>query len=242
MPDNIDPGTVTDADGKAPELDAKETYSADEVANLLSALKSERSARKAQDKALKEAGTKLATLEQINPEEYQRLQEAAARRAEFEAEYTAKDSQRAKQLEEVQSAAAQREQALQREISGMKEHRAFERLFTSKAVGGKGGRFLDMAFGSLRDSLRLEQDGSFTVVDGSGDPLLDAETGKRVEPAAYLARFKGDEFLGFAFEPEQGYGAGTFSAGPGRRDTGNPVSDLKGLSTDEIFARTFGRR
>jgi hypothetical protein len=235
-------GTEMDADGKSPELDAKETYSAEEVQNLLSALKSERSARKAQDKALKEAGTKLATLEQINPEEYQKLQEAAARRAEFEAEYQAKDSQRAKQLEEIQSTAAQREQSLQREIATMREHRAFERLFTSKAVGGKGGRFLDMAFDQLRGSLRLEGDGSFTVLDGSGDPLLDSETGKRVEPSSFLSRYKSDEFLGFAFEPEQGYGGGAFPAGPGRRDTGNPVHDLKGLSTDEIFARTFGRR
>jgi hypothetical protein len=104
------------------------------------------------------------------------------------------------------------------------------------------GRFLDMAFDQLRGSLRLESDGSFTVLDGSGDPLLDSETGKRVEPSVFLSRHKADEFLGFAFEPEQGYGGGAFPAGPGRRDTGNPINDLKGLSTDEIFARTFGRR
>jgi hypothetical protein len=241
MPDELKPqGTETEAQGGASELEEKESYSAEEVANLLSALKSERSARKAQDKALKEAGTKLATLERINPEEFERLQEQAARRAEFEAEFQAKEAQRAKQLEQVQSEAVSREQALQQQIAGMKEHRAFERLFTSKAVGGKGGRFLDMAFTSLRDRLRLEQDGGFTVLDGNGDPLLDKETGKRVDAAAFISSHKADEFLGFAFEPEQGYGGG-MSQVP-RRDSGNPVNDFKGLSTDEIFARTFGRR
>jgi len=233
--------TETDEEVTGKELEGKDSFNADEVKNLLSALQKERTARKAQDKALKESAAKLATLERINPEEFERLQQEAARRAEFEAELQAKEAHRAKQLEQVQADAAKRESDLQRRIQEMQERQAFERIFTSKAVGGKAGKFLDMAFSALRGNLRLEESGAFTVVDENGDPMLDKETGKRIDAAAFLSSQKGDEFLGFAFEPEQGYGGG-MTPGPHRRDSGNPANDLKGLSTDQIFARTFGRR
>ena len=223
-------------DGAAPG--DQETYSKDEVANLLKALHSERDARKAQEKSLKESTQKLSRLEQINPDEYERLQQEAAKRAEFEAEFEARETERSRQLETIKAESAQREQKLMGEIEQMRQHRAFESLFS--AAGGRGGRFLDTAFESLRGQLRLEKDGGFTGIDRNGDPVVDNENGRRVDPKAWIAQHKADEFLGFCFEPEQGYGSGTVPA-TGRRDTGT-IADFKGLSTSEIFARTFGKR
>lgn len=219
--------------------DEQESYSKDEVAKLLKALHSERDARKAQEKALKESATKLSRLEQINPEEYERLQSEAAKRAEFEAEYEARETERTRQLEEMKSLAARNEQKLRSEIEGMRQHRAFEALFT--AAGGKNGKFLDTAFASLKDNLRLEADGSFTVIDSNGDPMIEEESGKRVDPKAWVEQYKGDEFLGFCFTPEQGYGAGVVNNPAQRRDTGT-MADFSNLSTEEIFARTFGKK
>jgi|TARA_B100000035_G_C20967814_1_gene539592 hypothetical protein len=216
----------------------QESYSAEEVSKLLKALHSERDARKAQEKALKESSAKLQSLEGIDKDTYDRLQEESARRAEAEAAFEARELERQKAFEQMRQEAAVREKKLESQINHMTRHRAFEGLFSS--AGGKGGRFLDTAFDQLGKNLRLESDGSFTVVDSQGDPLLDEESGKRVDPKDWVRGYASDEFLGFTFEPEQGYGAGSLNNPTQRRDTGT-MSDFHNLSTSELFAKTFGK-
>ena len=217
----------------------QESYSKEEVSKLLKALHSERDARKAQEKALKESSSKLSQLEQIDPNRYQELEQAAARNAEAQAQFEARELERQKSFEAMKQEAAVRERKLEGQIQHMQRHRAFEGLFTS--AGGKNGKFLDTAFDALGRNLRLESDGSFTVIDGNGDPLLDEESGKRVDPKEWIQQYKTDDFLGFTFQPEQGYGAGSTNHPSQRRDSGT-MSDFQGLSTSEIFARTFGKR
>ena len=232
------------AGAEAEQVDAtpsteQDSYSKEEVAKLLKALHSERDARKAQEKALKESASKLQSLEGIDKATYDRLQEESARRAEAEAQFEARELERQKAFESMRQEAAVREKKLEAQISHMNRHRAFEGLFT--AAGGKGGRFLDTAFDQLGRNLRLEGDGSFTVIDGNGDPLLDEESGKRVDPKEWVSQYKTDDFLGFTFEPEQGYGSGAMNHPSQRRDSGT-MSDFQGLSTSEIFARSFGNK
>lgn len=224
-----------------PEVSAEpsteqEQFSKEEVGKLLKALHSERDARRAQEKALKESSSKLAQLEGIDPATYNRLQEESARRAEAEAQFEARELERQKAYEEVKRESATRERKLESQIKEMGRHRAFEGLFQS--VGGKGGKFLDTAWSQLGDNLRLESDGSFTVLDSSGDPLLDSESGKRIDPKDWLNEFKTDQFLGFTFEPEAGYGSGINNSPTSRRDTGT-MNDYEGLSTSELFAKAF---
>ena len=235
---NVDLDVSADQVDETPSTE-QESYSKEEVSKLLKALHSERDARKAQEKALKESASKLSQLEKINPEEYERLQEAAARQAEAEATFEARELERQKAFESMRQEAAVREKKLEAQINHMNRHRAFEGLFS--ASGGKGGKFLDTAFESLGRNLRLEGDGSFTVIDSNGDPLLDEESGKRVDPKEWVQQYKTDDFLGFCFEPEQGYGAGSLNHPSQRRDSGT-MADFQGLSTSEIFARTFGKR
>ena len=215
----------------------QDSYSKEEVSKLLKALHSERDARKAQEKALKESAHKLQSLEGIDKATYDKLQEESARRAEAEATFEARELERQKAFESMRQEAAGRERKLESQISHMHRHRAFEGLFS--AAGGKGGRFLDTAFDQIGKNLRLEDGGGFTVIDSNGDPLLDEESGKRIDPKEWVSQFKGDDFLGFCYEPEQGYGAGATNHPSQRRDTGN-MSDFQGLSTSEIFSRSFG--
>ena len=70
--------------------EAQKTYSESEVADLLKALKSEREARKTNEKSLKEKAAQLAQLEGIDPEVYAKLQAESAKRAELEAELAGK--------------------------------------------------------------------------------------------------------------------------------------------------------
>ena len=233
---NLDVNSAAES-AEAPSSE-QESYSKEEVAKLLKALHTERDARKAQEKALRESASKLQALEGIDKETYDRLQQEAAQRAEAEATFEARELERQKAFEQMRQESALREKKLEGQIAHMTRHRAFEGLFSS--AGGKGGRFLDTAFDQLGKNLRLESDGSFTVVDNNGDPLLDEESGKRVDPKEWVQQYKSDEFLGFTFEPEAGYGAGAFNHPSQRRDTGT-IADYQGLSTSEIFARTFGK-
>lgn len=235
---DVNAGAETEAVDTAPSTE-QDSYSKEEVAKLLKALHSERDARKAQEKALKESATKLQSLEGIDKATYDKLQEESARRAEAEAQFEARELERQKAFESMRQEAAVRERKLEGQISHMHRHRAFEGLFS--ASGGKGGRFLDTAFDQIGKNLRLEDNGSFTVIDTNGDPLLDEESGKRVDPKEWVAQYKSDDFLGFCFEPEQGYGAGATNHPSQRRDTGN-MSDFHGLSTAEIFSRSFGTK
>ncbi len=217
----------------------QESYSKEEVSKLLSALNSERDARKAQEKALKENAAKLQSLEGIDKQTYDRLQEESARRAEAEATFEARELERQKTFEAMKQEAAGRERKLESQIQHMQRHRAFEGLFSS--AGGRSGKFLDTAFDSLSKNLRLEPDGAFTVIDANGDPLLDEESGKRIDAQAWVETHKSDPFLGFTFQPEQGHGGGAMNNPSQRRDTGS-MSDFSGLSTAEIFAKTFGKK
>ena len=217
----------------------QESYSKEEVSKLLKALHTERDARKAQEKALKESTARLQKLEDVDPDLHKQLLQDQARRAELDAEMEVREAERQRNFEQMKQEASTREGKLQGQINHMQRHRAFEGLFS--ASGGKGGKFLDTAFDAIGNRLRLETDGSFTVLDVTGDPLLDDESGKRVDPKEWVQQYKSDDFLGFCFEPEQGYGAGATSHPSQRRDTGT-LADFQGLSTTEIFARTFGRK
>ena len=190
-------------------------------------------------KPLKESASKLQSLEGIDKATYDRLQERAHVVRKLKHSSKRVNSSAKKAFESMRQEAAVREKKLEAQISHMNRHRAFEGLFT--AAGGKGGRFLDTAFDQLGRNLRLEGDGSFTVIDGNGDPLLDEEFGKRVNPKEWVSQYKTDDFLGFTFEPEQGYGSGAMNHPSQRRDSGT-MSDFQGLSTSEIFARSFGNK
>jgi len=77
------------------------------------------------------------------------------------------------------------------------------------------------------------------VVDSQGDPVLDKESGKRIDPQEYITSFKVHPIYGTFFKGAKGSGAGL---GYGGTDAnGMPVEDLSSLNTDEIFLRAFGR-
>jgi len=86
-------------------------------------------------------------------------------------------------------------------------------------------------------NFRQEADGSLTVVDAAGDPVLDKESGKRISASDYIASYKHHPIYGTFFKGAKGAGAGI---GYGGTDAnGLPIEDLSGLSADELFQRAF---
>lgn len=216
-------------------------YSQDEVANLMKALKSEREARKTYERQIREKEQQLEKFAEINPSEYQKLQADAARAAEIESRYgesiLAIEEKYGRQAAEAEARAKDAELRIQ----DYRKRYALEKVFNS--AGGRmdaadGVSFFDMFAEQLSGRFRQETDGSLTVVDSQGDPILDNDTGKRISPEDYIASFKVHPVYGTFFKGVKGSGAGLNYAGTD--SNGMPVEDLSGLSRDELFLRAFG--
>ena len=217
------------------------TYSPDEVANLMKALRSEREARKTYERQIREKEQQLEKFAEINPAEYQKLQADAARAAEIESRYG--ESIRA--IEEKYGRQAAEAEAKAREaevrINEYQKRYALEKVFIS--AGGRtdaadGVSFFDMFAEQLSSRFKQESDGSLTVIDYQGDPILDSETGRRITPEEYIGSFKVHPVYGTFFKGVMGSGAGLNYAGTD--SNGMPVEDLTNLSRDELFLKAFG--
>ena len=225
----------------APAGSGEEMMPRAEAENLLKALKSEREARKQYEREVKETKAHLERFADINPEEYNKLQEEAAEAARLQAQWgEARDAIEQKYSIQAQDARKEAEAAT-RALAAYKKQYALEKVFN--AAGGRtdsvdGVSFFDLMAGQLGDSFRQEADGSLTVVDASGDPMLDKESGKRITPEDFLASYKHHPVFGTFFKGAKGSGAGI---GYGGTDAnGLPTEDLSGLSSEEMFRRAFG--
>lgn len=218
-----------------------QTYSKDEVENLLKALRSEREARKIYEKEVKEKAALLEKFADVNPAEYRKLQEEAAAAAAAKAQA----DERTALLEEKYGAqaaeAVKKAELANRELMEFRKRYSLEKVFF--AAGGRtdsqdGVSFFDLLANQIGNQFRLEPDGSVTVVDSNGDPVLDSDSGRRINPEDYLNQFKNHPIYGTFFKGHKGSGAGI---GYGGTDANGMTSeDLSNLSRDELFARAFG--
>ena len=211
-----------------------------EAENLLKALKAEREARKQYERDLKETKASLEKFAEINPEEYTKLQEEAAEAARLQAQWgEVRDAMESKYSTQAQEA-IRRAEASDLALSAYKKKYALEKVFNS--TGGRtdavdGVSFFDLLSEQVGSTFRHEPDGSLTVVDAAGDPVMDKETGLRITPEEHMASFKRHPVFGTFFQGVKGAGAGI---GYGGTDAnGLPVEDLSGLSADELFRRAF---
>lgn len=212
-----------------------------EVDNLLKALKAERESRKQYEKELRDKAAQLEKFAEINPQEYRRLQEEAAiaERERMAAE------ERTSLLEEKYGAQAaeanKKAEVYQVQLQEFRKRYALEKVFF--AAGGRtdaadGVSFFDMLADRLGANFRLEPNGAVTVVDSNGDPILDADTGKRIAPEEYLGGFKSHAIYGTFFRSAKGSGSGL---GLGGTDASGLTSqDLSELSPNALFEVAFG--
>lgn len=212
-----------------------------EAENLLKALKAERDARKQYERELKESKVHLEKFAEINPDEYHKLQQEAAEAARLQAQWgEARDAIENKYSQQAQEARKEADQAIAA-LAEYKKRTAMEKVFF--AAGGRsdaadGVSFYDMFAQHMQNRFRHEADGSLTVVDAQGDPLLDKESGKRIAPEDFVASYKVHPIYGTFFKGAKGAGAGI---GYGGTDAnGMPVEDLTGLSPEQMFLKAFG--
>ena len=211
-----------------------------EAENLLKALKAEREARKQYERDLKETKGQLERFSEINPEEYTKLQAEAAEAARTQAQFgEAKEAIELKYSKQAE-AAAQEAAAAKSALADYQKKYALEKVFHE--AGGRtdaadGVSFFDMMAQQVGSNFRQEADGSLTVVDAAGDPVLDSESGKRISAADFLGSYKRHPVYGTFFKGAKGAGAGI---GYGGTDANGMVTeDLSSLSRDELFKAAF---
>lgn len=213
----------------------------DEVQNLYKALKAERESRKMYEKELKDKIAQLEKFKDINPDEWKKLEEEAAIAAREKAAADERTSLLEEKYGSQAAEANKKTEAAQRELLEFRKRYALEKVFFS--AGGRtdsadGVSFFDMLFNQIGTRFRLESNGSVTVIDSSGDPVLDTDSGRRINPEDYLSTLKTHPIYGTFFKGNKGSGAGI---GYGGTDVnGVTTEDMSNLSRDEMFLRAFG--
>lgn len=170
-------------------------------------------------------------------EEYQRKlqeQEQAIARAKADAEATY-----GPQLKAAHDQRTAAEQAL----ASYRHRTATERLFSSETVKGRAGAdndgtaFFDLFYSQRAASYALDDQGQLYVVDRSGKPVLDPNSGERVDPAKWTReQAKASSVLGVLFEPDQGVGGGFNSS---RGPAGGLGQDLMAVSPGQLMSAAF---
>ena len=235
--ENLTPET----EAKAPTPATDDLMPRSEAENLLKALKAERESRKQYEKQVKEQAAQLERFADVNPDEWTAMQAEAAKAAQLQAQFgEAKEAIELKYSQQAEASAKEANAAKQALAEYQKKY-ALEKVFY--AAGGRtdsadGVSFFDMMAQQVGGSFRHEADGSLTVVDAAGDPVLDKESGKRVAAEDYIASYKVHPIYGTFFKGQKGSGAGI---GYGGTDAnGMPTEDLSSLSSTELFKRAFG--
>jgi len=236
--ENMAPETAAAPSAPSP---SEEMMPRSEAENLLKALKAEREARKQYERDLKETKAHLDKFAEINPDEYTKLQAEAAEAAKIQAQF-GEQRELLEQKYSTQAQAAAKEAAeAKAALADYQKKYALEKVFY--AAGGRtdaadGVSFFDMMAAQVGGNFRQEADGSLTVVDAAGDPVLDKESGKRINAEDYIAAYKMHPIYGTFFKGAKGAGAGL---GYGGTDANGMVTeDLSSLSPEQLFQRAFG--
>ena len=223
-----------------PQASTEDLMPRSDAENLLKALKAERESRKQYERQVKEQAAQLERFADVNPDEWTSMQAEAAKAAQLQAQFgEAKEAIELKYSRQAEASALEAN-AAKAALQDYQKKYALEKVFYE--AGGRtdsadGVSFFDMMAQQVGGNFRHEADGSLTVVDAGGDPVLDKESGKRITAADFLSSYKHHPVYGTFFKGQKGAGAGI---GYGGTDAnGMPTEDLSSLSREELFQRAF---
>mgnify|MGYP001302082281 FL=1 len=208
--------------------------------NLLKALKAERESRKQYEKQVKEQAAQLERFADVNPDEWSSMQAELAKASQLQQQFS--ESRDAIELKYSQQAEASAKEAAASKTA-LQEYQkkyALEKVFNE--AGGRtdsadGVSFFDMIAQQVGGNFRLEPDGSLTVLDSGGDPVLDKESGKRITAQDYIGAYKTHPIYGTFFKGTKTGGAGI---GYGGTDAnGMVIEDFSSMTREEKFLNAF---
>ena len=223
-----------------PQASTEDLMPRSDAENLLKALKAERESRKQYEKQVKEQAAQLERFADVNPDEWTSMQAEAAKAAQLQAQFgEAKEAIELKYSRQAEASALEAN-AAKAALQDYQKKYALEKVFHE--AGGRtdaadGVSFFDMMAQQISGNFRQEADGSLTVVDAAGDPVLDKESGKRISAADFIGSYKVHPIYGTFFKGTKGAGAGI---GYGGTDANGVVSqDFSSMTPDQMFQEAF---
>lgn len=220
-----------------------------DVERVLEALRKERQDRKAAEAERQRLAAQLQELQsggQVDPrlfEEAQRRAEAAERErrdAEAKLEQVRRETEgKFSGTVEQLTAELQREKAeRQRQAVRFAARDVFLAADGRTDASADGVTAFDYFWSQFGGRFSADDKGLY-VADSDGDPMLDAETGKRLDPVKWLQTLRDDPLHGMHFKGQYGSGGGSRGNRDGRAI---PGVDPTKLSTEAKFAAAFGRK
>ncbi len=232
-------GDDTSADDPGDERD-ETPVAADGVSE---ALKAERRRTNQLERELRTLRRQLAQFSKINPDEYERLQEAERQKVQLEREIAHRERQlQANADRKVRNVAKERDDAL-RQIEELRKERLLERLFfdaEGRTGGDNRGSFFDIFKQQVGREFRLVKDGNgrdrLEPIDSKGNVLLgDAGTLTATE---HVESLRTHPVLSFLFSQRGGLGPSSTIA---EFDGTGQITNLQDMSPSELYRATYAK-
>lgn len=219
-----------------------------DVDRVLEALRKERQERKAAEAERAALATQLQELQnggRVDPKAFDEAQRRAelAERERKAAEERLEQVRRETEgkfsgtVQELTEQLNRERQEKQRQAVKFAARDAFLAADGRTDAGSDGVTAFDYFWSQFGARFGSDDKGLY-VADSDGDPMLDSETGKRLDPNKWLTTLRDDPLHGMHFKGQYGSGGGSRSNRDGRAI---PGVDIGSLSTDAKFKAAFGR-
>ena len=233
--DDLDPDEPLDEPGE--EVEASRTEPSD-------ALKAERRKTNQLERELRTIKRQLAQFSKINPDEYERLQEAERQKEQLEREIASRELQlEAAAARKVKAAAKERDEALQ-DVQNLRKERLLERLFVDadgRAGGDNRGSFFEIFKHQVGGEFRLTKDGAgrdlLEPIDSKGNVLL-GDHGN-LDAADHIESLRTHPVLSFLFNQRGGLGPATVIA---EFDGNGQPTNLQSMSASELYLASYAKK
>ncbi len=208
------------------------------------ALKAERRKTNQLERDLRTLKRQLAQFSKINPDEYERLQEAERQKVQLEREIATRERQlEAAAARKVKAVAKERDDALA-EVQQLRKDRLLERVFIDaegRPGGDNRGSFFEIFKQQVGSEFRLTKDGNgrdvLEPIDSKGNVLL-SDNGN-LQAAEHIESLRTHPVLGFLFQQRGGIGPTTVIA---EFDGNGQATNLQGMSASELYLASYARK
>jgi hypothetical protein len=246
--DDLD-GEDDDLAGDDDDLDTDEP--ADEPADeppatdgISEALKAERRRTNQLERELRTMRRQLAQFSKINPDEYERLQDAERQKVQLEREIANRERQLQLSADrKVRTVAKERDAALA-QVEELRKDRLLERLFIDaegRPGGDNRGSFFEIFKQQVGGEFKLEKDGhgrdKLVPIDSKGNPLLGDDG--QVSANDHVESLRTHPVLSFLFQQRGGLSPTSSIA---EFDGSGNLTNLQELSASELYRASFSKK
>ncbi|MCT0204206.1 hypothetical protein KQ302_03610 [Synechococcus sp. CS-602] len=222
--------------------DEPEPEPAPRGAQISEALKAERRKTNNLERDLRTLKRQLSQFSKINPDEYERLQEAERQKEQLEREIATRERQlEASAARKVKLVAKERDEAL-KQVDELRKDRLLERLFIDaegRTGGDNRGSFFEIFRSQVGAEFRLSKDANgrdiLEPIDSKGSTILGDDG--TLAASEHVESLRTHPVLSFLFSQRGGLGPNTVIA---EFDGNGQTTNLQSMTTSELYLASYG--